>query len=342
MATSRSAWIEPGIYEVAPGVHRIPLPLPNDGLRAVNVYVVESPDGPVLIDSGWALTESREGLEAGLRTRRFTLADVSRFLVTHIHRDHYTQAIAIRRDFGTRVSLGQDEGPALEATMAPGRLFPMRRDAQLVVWGAAQLVEEVRRLTANVPMTAQENWDLPDDWLRDGQQITLGTRTLGVVATPGHTVGHVVFDDAANGLLFAGDHVLPQITPSISLEAVNPRNPLGAFLDSLALVRARPDRMLLPAHGPVTDSVHARIDELIEHHGHRLDECEKSIRAGASTAYEVARTLRWTRRDYALDELDIFNRIMATGETGAHLVLLVAQGRLAETEIDGVRHFTAP
>src|ERR1700760_559235 len=121
---SRSAWIEPGVEEVAPGVHRIPLPRRNDGLRAVNVYVVESPDGPVLVDSGWALAEAREQLEAGLRTRRFGLADVRRFLVTHVHRDHYTQAIAVRHEFGTQVSLGADEEESLRATMSPERLFP--------------------------------------------------------------------------------------------------------------------------------------------------------------------------------------------------------------------------
>ena len=36
----RNAWTEPGTFEVAPGVYRIPLPLPNDGLRAVNVYAL--------------------------------------------------------------------------------------------------------------------------------------------------------------------------------------------------------------------------------------------------------------------------------------------------------------
>ena len=45
-------WTAPGVYEVVPGVHRIPLPLPNDGLRAVNVYAITGSDGPVLIDSG--------------------------------------------------------------------------------------------------------------------------------------------------------------------------------------------------------------------------------------------------------------------------------------------------
>ena len=42
----------PGVYPVAPGVHRVPLPLPTDGLRAVNVYVIEDDGGLVLIDSG--------------------------------------------------------------------------------------------------------------------------------------------------------------------------------------------------------------------------------------------------------------------------------------------------
>ena len=45
-------WAEPGVYPVATGVHRVPLPLPTDGLRAVNVYVIEDDGGLVLIDSG--------------------------------------------------------------------------------------------------------------------------------------------------------------------------------------------------------------------------------------------------------------------------------------------------
>ena len=40
-------------------------------------------------------------------------------------------------------------------------------------------------------------------------------RTIDAVHTPGHTPGHYVFADRADGLLFAGDHVLPTITPSI-------------------------------------------------------------------------------------------------------------------------------
>ena len=31
-------WTREGVFQVGPGVYRIPLPLPHDGLRAVNVY----------------------------------------------------------------------------------------------------------------------------------------------------------------------------------------------------------------------------------------------------------------------------------------------------------------
>ena len=56
-------WTEPGAYPVAEGIHRIPLPLPNDGLRAVNVYAVESLDRLTLIDGA---RELRRALEAGV------------------------------------------------------------------------------------------------------------------------------------------------------------------------------------------------------------------------------------------------------------------------------------
>lgn len=93
-------WTEPGAYPVAEGIHRIPLPLPMDGLRAVNVYAIESEDGLTLVDGGWAIDESRRHLEEALGSIGHRTSDITRFLVTHMHRDHYTQALTIRREFG--------------------------------------------------------------------------------------------------------------------------------------------------------------------------------------------------------------------------------------------------
>ena len=155
-----------------------------------------------------------------------------------------------------------------------------------------------------------------------------------MVPTPGHTQGHVVFTDSGNGLLFAGDHVLPHITPSIGFEPVSASQPLGDYLESLRVVRALPDLRLLPAHGPDGGSAHKRIDELLAHHAERLDRCAEAVAAGAGTAYEVACALRWTRRDRQLTDLDPFNQMLAVTETRIHLELLAAQGRLV-TSTDG-------
>ena len=93
----------------------IPLPLPNDGLRAVNVYVIEDGDGLVLIDGGWAMADATEILERGLGEIDRRLRDIREFLVTHLHRDHYTQAIAVRQVTGSPVSVGEGEKACLDA-----------------------------------------------------------------------------------------------------------------------------------------------------------------------------------------------------------------------------------
>jgi hypothetical protein len=52
-------WTDRGADEAAPGAWRIPLPLPQDGLRAVNVYAVSDGNGLVLVDGGWRSSRPR-------------------------------------------------------------------------------------------------------------------------------------------------------------------------------------------------------------------------------------------------------------------------------------------
>ncbi|HET8719011.1 MAG TPA: MBL fold metallo-hydrolase [Nocardioidaceae bacterium] len=329
-------WTAPGAFPVADGVHRIPLPLPSDGLRAVNVYALETDDGLTLVDGGWAITEARERLERSLALIDHKVTDINRFLVTHMHRDHYTQAVALRRETGAHVTLGGGERATLEllAERPEGAAADNAQASRLRRAGAPELAERWERAVSEHPPPTGD-YELPDSWLEGDVALTVGERTLDAVATPGHTRGHYVFADAAAGLLFAGDHVLPSITPSIGFEPAVAALPLRDFLSSLAKVRALPDLTLLPAHGAVAGSTHARIDELVAHHDVRLDLCEAAVLAGAGTAYEVAARLPWTRRDRALGELDVFNAMLATLETMAHLDLLVATGRLVGDGPDG-------
>lgn len=336
MISDRHAWTRPELETVVPGVHRLPLPLPNDSLRAVNVYVLapETGDGELtLVDGGWSIDASRDVLARLLAGIGAEPGDVRRFLVTHVHRDHYSQAVALRRAHGARVALGAGEAESLATVRG--------RDAGLgaqVVGleraGAPVLAEEIRRWLAAAEAPPVEDFADPDEWLTDGQQLAAGGRSLVARETPGHTRGHLVFVDetAADAtMLYAGDHVLPHITPSIGFEPAARPGALIRYLSSLAALRAEPDRLLLPAHGPVAPSVHERVDELVAHHDKRLDEIAAAVDGGLSTAAEIAGALRWTRREHRLEDMETFNRMLAVLETDAHLEVLDAQDRIERT-----------
>jgi glyoxylase-like metal-dependent hydrolase (beta-lactamase superfamily II) len=360
-------------------VYRIPLPLPSDGLRAVNVYAIEAGAGLVLIDSGWALANALAQLERSLAAIGAGLPDVRRFLVTHMHRDHYTQAVEVRRLFGTPIALGEGEKPSIDGLLS-GEFRPLR--AQLAILrsaGAAPVADSLTEITSGSLAGRQQTdgqgfggqriggqgfselspghpalrpgatvgaalgYEAPDEWICGQQTFELGTRTLTAVETPGHTRGHVVFADAEAGLLFAGDHVLPHITPSIGFQEAPSAEPLREYLQSLNVVRRLPDMQLLPAHGPVSPSTHERIDELTEHHAERLRIMADVLSGGERTGYEVAQSVAWTSRQRKLGDLDLMNQMLAVCETVYHLDLLAAQGAaISQTGEDGVRRYRLP
>jgi glyoxylase-like metal-dependent hydrolase (beta-lactamase superfamily II) len=286
-----------------------------------------------MIDGGWAMSDATELLERSLGEIDRRLGEVREFLVTHVHRDHYTQAIAVRRITGARVGLGEGERASLDA------IHTLTEHPDVAALHRAGALELSKMLADWRGENELVDWEYPDHWLGDGIDIALQTRTLRVIATPGHTAGHVVFHDVGAGTLFAGDHVLPHITPSIGVELVRQASPLHSYLASLRLVLAMPDARLLPAHGPVTESTHARVDELLSHHEQRLTDTAEAVSHGADTGFAVAQQLGWTRRKRRYDELDLFNQILAIHETVAHLEVLVERDWLTRTVEDGVAHY---
>lgn len=332
-------WHVPGCYNVAPGVHRIPLQIP-DVLRAINVYAVEDGDGVVLIDSGWDLGPTRDELAEGLKQIGFGLTDIRRFVVTHFHRDHYTLGVRLRREFGIPLALGRGEGPSLEVAHS-GRERPYTTQlTTLRGHGGAAVAASVADLLTE-EFLDPAIWEDPDEWVEDGAVIALQNRTLRAIHTPGHTQGHLVLHDPAAGLLFSGDHILRHITPSIGFEPAPGQAVLEDYLRSLRAVRTLPDAQLLPAHGPVGASVHSRVDELLAHHDARLAATADAVAMGATTAHDVAQLLTWTRHDWHFADLKPFHQMLAVIETLAHLVYLVDRGEMRMDEREATTHFLA-
>ncbi len=324
-------WANEGAWKVAEGIYRIPLPLPMDALKAVNVYAIEGDDGLTLIDGGWAIPLARDLLDKSLRSIGFGFGDILRFLVTHVHRDHYTMASALGGEFGSDVALGIEEKPALDLLLSADLLTESPFSAVLRTAGALELAEMWNSGEKDVPDPL--HWAHPKTWIEGDRTFQVGRRELDAVHTPGHTPGHYVFADRAEGVLFSGDHVLPTITPSIGFTVPATDQPLCDFMASLARVRSLPDLRILPAHGPVAPSSYQRVDELLAFHESRLDQCRTSMgERGRVTSLAVARDLGWTRHEHAFETLDEFSQGMAAMETKAHMDVLVARGLATATD----------
>jgi glyoxylase-like metal-dependent hydrolase (beta-lactamase superfamily II) len=333
-------WTAPGCHPVAAGVHRIPLPMPQDGLRAINVYVLEGPDGLALIDAGWRVSGNLELLDDSLHQVGRSVADVREVYVTHVHRDHYTLGPELRRVTGARLHLGEDERHGVRLIQELGSNQPSASFRELRRAGAPGLVEEIAALVADEPWDLRD-WEAPDDWLRPGP-VKIAGHPMEAVAVPGHTKGHLVFHDVERGHMFTGDHVLPRISPSIGFELGEWELPLGRYLESLRLLLTGADATMLPAHGRPGGSVHARVRELLAHHDARLCATRGRLVDGPRTGLEVARELTWTRRERAFGALDTFNQMIAVCETMAHLDVLADRGVVVVSYVDGVACFRVP
>jgi glyoxylase-like metal-dependent hydrolase (beta-lactamase superfamily II) len=97
----------------------------------------------VCIDSGWAIADARKLLIESLAPLGCGPADIDGFLITHVHREHYTQAIAPRRELATPVSLGEGERLSLEAIEDNRRSSLDSRLRHLRLHGAASLADQV-------------------------------------------------------------------------------------------------------------------------------------------------------------------------------------------------------
>jgi glyoxylase-like metal-dependent hydrolase (beta-lactamase superfamily II) len=328
-------WWVAGAYPVASDIHRIPMPMPSVGLSAVNTYAIQDGDGLVMIDSGWSpQSDSRSQLEASLGSIGYTLADIRGFLITHLHRDHYTYAIEHRREFGSWVALGRPERDSLEAFRTfTGRPHDVEL-ARLRHAGAAELAASM-----HIDVVDASIWEDPDRWIESGDEFRIGRHLLTAVSTPGHTRGHVVYVDAGSHLAFTGDHVLPRITPTVGSEAAPTSTPLADFMASLWHMQTFPNCEVLPAHGPVGAELHRRSEELIAHHQRRLSACLAVVDGSPSTPAEVASRLAWTRHDLRISELTPDNQMRAIFETELHLELLAQRSAVATFALAGVAYY---
>jgi glyoxylase-like metal-dependent hydrolase (beta-lactamase superfamily II) len=316
----------PPVEQVFPGIWSIPVPIPNNPLRYVLTYALELEGGGImLVDSGWDAPEALEGLEAGLAVAGATLADVRGVAVTHIHPDHYGLAGRVREVSGAWLALH----PADAALIATRYGDVDELLGQVAAWlrGAGTPEDEVEPLTRS-SMEIREFVKVapPTLLIGDGDPIAAPGWDIVAIHTPGHSPGHVCFHERRTGVVFTGDHVLPHITPNISVHPQSGSDPLGAYLTSLERMLSLGPLPALPGHEQRFPDLEARVRELLAHHEHQLEQVLELVVAGADTAWEVTMRFPWSR---SWDRITGFIRRAAIGETHAHLVVLERRGLIA-------------
>ena len=174
----------------------------------------------------------------------------------------------------------------------------------------------------------------PEVTLSDGEVFEFDGWSFEAVWTPGHTPGHLCLYERNHRLMFTGDHVLPHITPNVSLhQEQEGTSPLADFQNSLRKVAKFDTAMALPAHEFNIRDLPARAHQLVDFHDERLDEVHLAIGESPATASDVSSRVHWNTGPFA--DFNIFSKRSALGETLSHLVVLEDTGRVKRVEADG-------
>jgi glyoxylase-like metal-dependent hydrolase (beta-lactamase superfamily II) len=338
----KQAWednVLPPVEKVRPGLWSVPVPIPDNPLRYVLVYVLELNSGVAIVDAGWDTEAAWRALNAGLEEAGGSISDVRAVLVTHIHPDHYGLAGRVRKASGAWIGLHPADAQMLKARYIDTdelleHMTALMRDSGV----PEQTLPDLKM--ASMAIRSQVDMAEPDVAFEDGAQVELPGWDLKAIWTPGHSPGHVCFYSEERRLLLSGDHILPRITPNVSVHSQQHENPLGDFLESLLKVRDYSAEEVLPAHEYRFAPLSGRVDELIEHHTRRLVEIEDVLRRQpGATAWEITLQLSWSR---PWEEIPAFMQRAANGETLAHLVLLERHDRVLRRGHDPARFYLGP
>ena len=223
------------------------MPLPNNSLRYVLVYLFETDRGPYLIDAGWNTDDAFGALRSGMERPGATSATckASWSRTSTPTTTGWPAASARLRVPGSR-STPPTPSSSTTATTSPTTCSTAWRP-RCAAWARPRRSWS-RCSNAAMPVRPLVDAVVPDLLLEDGARPEVPGWDLQAIWTPGHSPGHLCFYEARQELMLSGDHVLPRITPNIPFHPQAGANPLGDYLQSLDKLEPYRVGEVLPAH----------------------------------------------------------------------------------------------
>jgi glyoxylase-like metal-dependent hydrolase (beta-lactamase superfamily II) len=312
--------VELELTEIVTGVFELRLPIPfEDGL--VNTFLFADGDEVDLLDCGMNSDESVDMIRQAVK--HLGGKRLRRLMVTHIHPDHYGAAGAIAGEGLADLYIHRLEVPLVHPRYVELEHLVAEVRKYLLVNGVpeeeAEVLSNSQRALSQVVKTAE-----PSVQLDGAETVQMGSRTLRIEWTPGHSPGHICLFDTESKVLFAGDHILPDISPNIGLHPQSTPDPLHEYLDGLRRMAKHKPALVLPAHGRPFSDVESRVDILISHHHRRLDQITEIVDRTEKSAWQVALELWGTREN-------LYEKRAALQEGLAHLQALAVEGRVTKS-----------
>ncbi|MEX0786050.1 MAG: MBL fold metallo-hydrolase [Dehalococcoidia bacterium] len=319
--------------EVISGLYQLKVPIPNNPIGFVLPYLIPGDDGYTMIDCGWNTPEAFAALESELAEVGVPFDRIKRLIVTHVHPDHYGLAGRVKEVSGCEVIIHQRERDFIRSRYRQPEQLLERMASWLTEHGVPN--DEMPDLQqSSMPARAYVAAVEPDTVLWGGETLDFGVYRFIVYWTPGHSPGHICFYEPAQRIILTGDHVLPTITPNVSLHPQQTGNPLGDYLASLQRLQPLDVDDVLPAHEYDFKGLQQRLHEIVDHHEERLNEMLAIVGEDGATGYDVASGIVWTTGRF--QSFTPWMRRAAISETLAHLEYAVQEGRLHQVRRDGV------
>ena len=309
------------VTKIAEGIYWLRMALPMKGLDHINLWFLKDHDSWVVIDTGLGSRDSKGHWEKVFENEMGGRG-VNRVIVTHLHPDHSGLAGWMCRKFG--VPLLMTRGEYFLCRLMAGDTGKPAPPASIEFYERAGFTDEQMELyKARFGTFGKAISQIPHGYQRieDGDSIDIDGREWKVVVGSGHSPEHACLWCPELSICMTGDQLLPNISSNVSVWPTEPEaNPLEDWISSChKLKNVLPeDTLICPAHGIPFTGAHRRLDKLIYHHERALERLHE-LCTEPKLSTEVYSAL--FRR-----QITDMNRLMAVGESIAHLNCLIGRG----------------